>query len=112
MNRKKIRRNFWLLPVVFTLLAAGAASAVYAATEAGQTIKNRATVTYEDAAGNVYSAQSNEAVVTVAQVYSATIGSDSAVTASPGQPVYLSYILENTGNGSERLNWWPKMERL
>ncbi len=101
MNRKKIRRNFWLLPVVFTLLAAGAASAVYAATEAGQTIKNRATVTYEDAAGNVYSAQSNEAVVTVAQVYSATIGSDSAVTASPGQPVYLSYILENTGNGSD-----------
>ncbi len=101
MNRKKQRRNWLLLPVACALLAAGAVSGVYAATEAGQTIKNRATVTYEDAAGNVYSAQSNEAVVTVAQVYSATIGTDSAVSASPGQPVYLSYVLENTGNGSD-----------
>ena len=101
MNRKKIRQYFWLLPIVFTLLAAGAASAVYAATEAGKMIINRATVTYEDAAGTVLTAQSNEAIVVVAQVYSATIGSDSAVNASPGQPVYLSYILENTGNGSD-----------
>jgi uncharacterized repeat protein (TIGR01451 family) len=101
MIRKKQGRNWLLLPVACTLLAAGAVTGVYAATGAGQTIKNRATVTYEDAAGNVYSAQSNEAVVTVAQVYSATIGSDSAVSASPGQPVYLSYILENTGNGSD-----------
>lgn len=101
MNRKKLGRNWLLLPVACTLLAAGAVSGVYAATGAGQTIKNRATVTYEDAAGNVYSAQSNEAVVTVAQVYSATIGSDSAVSASPGQPVYLSYVLQNTGNGSD-----------
>jgi uncharacterized repeat protein (TIGR01451 family) len=101
MNLKNQRRRWLLLPVASTLLAAGAVSAVYAATEAGQTIKNRATVTYEDAAGNVYSAQSNEAVVTVAQVYSASIGSDSALSASPGQPVYLSYSLENTGNGSD-----------
>lgn len=101
MKRNKQRRSWLLLPVACALLAAGAVSGVYAATNAGQTIKNRATVTYEDAAGNTYSAQSNEAVVTVAQVYSASIGTDSSVTASPGQPVYLSYVLENTGNGSD-----------
>jgi len=51
---------------------------------------------------NTYTAQSNEAVVTVAQVYSATINSTTtAVSASPGQPVDLSYTLENTGNGTD-----------
>lgn len=72
-----------------------------AATAAGTSIKNLATVTYEDAAGNVYSAQSNEAVVTVAQVYSATIGQDLTVDGAPGQPVYLPFVLENTGNGTD-----------
>jgi len=53
------------------------------------------------AAGNVYSAQSNEAIVTVAQVYSATIGVDNDTTAAPGQLVYLPYVLTNTGNGTD-----------
>ena len=78
-----------------------AAPAVYAATAAGTQIKNLATVTYQDAAGNVYSAQSNEAVVTVAQVYSATVGVDFDVAAAPGQTVYLPYVLTNTGNGTD-----------
>jgi len=65
-------------------------------------IKNLATVSYEDSSGNSYTAQSNEAVVTVAQVYSAAINStDTNLTASPGQPVDLSYTLENTGNGTD-----------
>ncbi len=72
-----------------------------AATAAGTQIKNLATVTYEDAAGNVYSAQSNEAIVTVAQVYSATVGVDNDTTAAPGQLVYLPYVLTNTGNGTD-----------
>ena len=72
-----------------------------AATAAGTQIKNLATVTYEDAAGNVYSAQSNEAIVTVAQVYSATVGVDNDTTAAAGQLVYLPYVLTNTGNGSD-----------
>jgi len=75
--------------------------AVFAATAAGTQIKNLATVTYEDAAGNVFSAQSNEAVVTVAQVYSATVGVDVDVNAAPGQTIYLPYVLTNTGNGTD-----------
>lgn len=98
VNRRRVRQ--WL-PVALTLLAAATASGVYAATAAGTQIKNLATVTYEDAAGNVYSAQSNEAVVTVAQVYSATIGHDLAVDGAPAQPVYLPFVIENTGNGSD-----------
>jgi len=77
------------------------APAVFAATAAGTQIKNLATVTYEDAAGNVFSAQSNEAVVTVAQVYSASLGVDVDVSAAPGQTVYLPYVLTNTGNGTD-----------
>lgn len=72
-----------------------------AATAAGTQIKNLATVTYEDAAGNPYSAQSNEAVVTVSQVYSASIGVDNAVSAAAGQIVYLPHVLTNTGNGAD-----------
>ncbi|ASJ76600.1 beta strand repeat-containing protein [Granulosicoccus antarcticus] len=77
------------------------ASSAFAATAAGTEIKNLATVTYEDAAGNVYSAQSNEAIVTVAQVYFATVGTDIDTTGAPGQTVYLPYVLSNTGNGSD-----------
>ena len=83
-------------------MAAGATFNAYGATAAGTEIKNLATVSYEDAAGNSFTAQSNEAVVTVAQVYSAAINStDTNLTASPGQPVDLSYTLENTGNGAD-----------
>lgn len=77
------------------------APVVYAATAAGTQIKNLATVTYEDAAGNTYSAQSNEAIVTVAQVYSASLGVDTDKAAAPGQTVYLPFVLTNTGNGTD-----------
>ncbi len=76
-------------------------SQALSATAAGTEIKNLATVTYEDAAGNTFSAQSNEAVVTVAQVYFATIGTDVDSTGAPGQTVYLPYVLSNTGNGTD-----------
>lgn len=74
-------------------------SSPFAQTEAGVEIKNLATVTYQDANGNEYSAQSNESVVTVKQVYSAELGSDIDKPAAPGQPVYVQYTLQNTGNG-------------
>ncbi len=80
---------------------ATAAPHALAATPAGEQIKNLATVTYQDAAGNSYSAQSNEAVVTVAQVYSATVGQDVDKTAVAGQVVYLPFTLTNTGNGPD-----------
>ncbi len=103
MKSRKMKDPAWLvLPLAAAIMAAGVSSNVYAATAAGTEIKNLATVSYEDATGNSYTAQSNEAVVTVAQVYSATVNStDTSLTASPGQPVDISYTLENTGNGAD-----------
>ena len=77
---------------------AGFGAQAFAQTAAGTLIKNLATVTYEDENGNEYSAQSNEAVVTVAPVYSAIIEKDNALSAAPGQTVYFPHILSNTGN--------------
>ena len=77
---------------------AGFGAQALAQTAAGTLIKNLATVTYEDENGNSYSAQSNEAVVTVAPVYSATIESDNTLSGSPGQTVYFPHTLSNTGN--------------
>ena len=104
MNRKRFKANplaqscaaFLMLgSVAFT------ASSVWAVTEAGEEIRNQATVTYEDAAGNAFSATSNEAIVRVAQVYSATLGVDVDINAARGTTVYLPYILTNTGNGTD-----------
>ena len=80
------------------LFAAGQA---WALTEAGTDIKNQATVTYEDANGNSYSAQSNEAVVTVAEVYAGTLRSDGSKAGAPGETVYFSHSLKNTGNARD-----------
>ena len=76
-------------------------SPAVAATAAGTQIKNLATVTYEDENGNKYSAQSNEAVITVKQVYYADIGVDTAKTAAAGQVVYSQHTLTNNGNGED-----------
>ncbi|MBU0654388.1 MAG: DUF11 domain-containing protein [Gammaproteobacteria bacterium] len=76
-------------------------SPAIAATAAGTQIKNLATVTYEDESGNTYSAQSNEAVITVKQVYSAEVGVDETKTAAAGQVVYIQHTLTNTGNGED-----------
>ena len=77
---------------------AGFGAQALAQTAAGTLIKNLATVTYEDENGNSYSAQSNEAVVTVAPVYSAGIEQDNDLTGAPGQTVYFPHTLSNTGN--------------
>ncbi|MGB1011950.1 MAG: hypothetical protein ACPGVP_19710, partial [Thiolinea sp.] len=88
------------------LIAGGAATIIaptiaMATTAAGTLIKNLATVTYEDANGNAYSAQSNEAIITVKQVYSAELSEDTAKTAAAGQSVYIQHTLTNTGNGTD-----------
>ncbi|BDR36673.1 hypothetical protein PDY_37210 [Photobacterium damselae subsp. damselae] len=91
----------WVAAGLITVGAGTLSSQALAATAAGTDIKNLATVTYEDSSGNSYQATSNEAVVTVAQIYSATIEQDINTTGSPGQTVYLPHVLTNTGNGSD-----------
>lgn len=98
-----MQKNFKKTPMarwVSTSLAVAAlSSAAIAATPlAGTLIKNYATVVYTDASGIERSVQSNEAVVTVAPVYFATIEDDLTKTAAPGNTVYLAHTLTNTGN--------------
>lgn len=80
---------------------AGFGAQAFAATAAGTLIKNLATVTYEDENGNEYSAQSNEAVVTVAPVPKATVEGDNSLSGAPGQTVYFPHTVSNTGNTSD-----------
>ncbi|WP_233426554.1 beta strand repeat-containing protein [Photobacterium carnosum] len=93
--------SVWVAAGLITVGAGLLSSQALAATAAGTDIKNLATVTYEDESGNSYTATSNEAVVTVAQIYSATIEQDLNTTGSPGQTVYLPHVLTNTGNGAD-----------
>ena len=80
-----------------------AAGQTLALTPAGTDINNRATVTYEDANGNSYSAQSNESTVTVAEVYAATLENDGNKSGAPGETVYFTHTLTNTGNAADSL---------
>ncbi|WP_022950685.1 beta strand repeat-containing protein [Leucothrix mucor] len=91
----------WIAASLAAGAMAGFGAQAVAATAAGTIIKNLATVTYEDANGNKYSAQSNEAFVTVAEVYSATVENDKALAAAPGQTVYFPHVLTNTGNSAD-----------
>ncbi|OBU15803.1 hypothetical protein AYY19_13995 [Photobacterium aquimaris] len=91
--------SMWVAAGLITVGAGSISSQALAATAAGTDIKNLATVTYEDTSGNSYTATSNEAIVTVKQIYSATIEKDLDVPGAPGQTVYLPHVLTNTGNG-------------
>lgn len=90
--------------MVVSLVGAGlllAAGQAWALTPAGTNISNKATVTYKDANGNSYNALSNEAVVSVADVYTATLEQDRSKQGAPGDTVYFSHTLSNTGNASD-----------
>ncbi len=100
--QKKGKAGFagMLAAIVLCMFAAGTAHAV--GTTTGQVIQNQATATYEDENGNSYSAQSNLATITVAQKYTARLGTDNlAVTGAAGQAVNFAHTLENLGNGTE-----------
>ena len=99
----KINKNFKKTPLAHLIalsLVAGvtAGNAFAAAPLAGTEIKNLATVSYEDENGNTYTAQSNEAVITVAPQYRATVENDRTQTAAPGTTVYFPHTVVNTGN--------------
>lgn len=84
-----------LLSVIFLPSLAIAAMA-----PANQEIFNQATVTYEDSAGNKLSKTSDQARVTVAQVYSSDFGDDYLdLNAVSGQSVNFAHTLQNNGNG-------------
>lgn len=74
----------------------------YAATpEVGYEIVNQAAVGYIDVNGEERVVTTNEVVITVQQVYSATIEVDRIQPGAPGQEVKFFHTLTNTGNGED-----------
>jgi uncharacterized repeat protein (TIGR01451 family) len=100
------------------LLVTGAAQAQ---TPAGTTIRNQASATFEDLSGNTYTATSNEVTTIVLPVYGVSILPDDSgetppvtpamvQTAIPGQTVYYSYNLTNTGNDADDFTIEPLLD--
>jgi uncharacterized repeat protein (TIGR01451 family) len=80
-------------------------------TPAGTNISNQASASYIDSAGQPRTTASNQVITVVQQVYSFSITPDGSTT-TPGQtrtalagaPVYFSYTVSNTGNGTDTIN--------
>src|SRR5438093_13740912 len=84
------------------LLAAGA----QAQTPEGTVITNTATATYTDANTNSYAAVSGSVNVTVGFLpgVAVTANTPSQTPASPSTGDYLTYTVQNTGNGTDSLS--------
>ena len=114
MNRR-------FLPVIAVLAVLVAASTAWAQTPAGTTIRNQASATFEDLLGNTYTATSNEVTTIVLPVFGVSIIPDDSgetppvtpalsQTAIPGQTVYFSYTLTNTGNDNDSYTIEPLLD--
>jgi len=91
--------------LVILAIALIVSSAANAQTPAGTLIQNQALATFEDLAGNTYTATSNQVTTIVLPVFGVSVLPDGTAaapgmvgTAIPGQTVYYSYNLTNTGN--------------
>ncbi len=97
-----------LLGLGLALLALGTALAM---TPAGTQIQNQASASYIDSAGQPRITLSNLAITVVQQVYGLTITPNGSQTspgqtkvAPPGADVFFSYLVTNTGNGTDTIN--------
>ncbi len=92
-----------------------------AQTPAGTTIRNQASAQFQDLSGNTYTATSNEVITIVLPVYGVSIlPDDSGETpplapamiqnAIPGQTLYYSYNLTNTGNDADTYALAPLLD--
>ncbi len=105
-----------VVALMLSLLLIG--TTAQAQTPAGTTIRNQASATFEDLIGNTYTATSNEVTTIVLPVYGLSILPDDSgddppsvpaltQTAIPGQTVYFSYNLTNTGNDADSYTLLP-----
>jgi uncharacterized repeat protein (TIGR01451 family) len=109
------RKSAGLLVVLAIALVVS--SAANAQTPAGTLIQNQASATFEDLSGNTYTTTSNQVTTIVLPVYGVSVTPDGTVaapgivgTAIPGQTVYYSYSLTNTGNSDENFTIVPILD--
>lgn len=111
-----------VIPVLVLALSLLSATS-QAQTPAGTTIRNQASATFQDAIGNSYTATSNEVTTIVLPVYGVSVlPDDSGETpplvpalsqmSIPGQTVYFSYNLTNTGNDSDDFTIEPLLDAV
>jgi uncharacterized repeat protein (TIGR01451 family) len=116
-----LRKSTGLVLPVLALMLLLVSSSAFAQTPAGTTIRNQASATFEDLVGNTYSATSNEVTTIVLPVFGLSIlpddsGETPPVTpalvqmAIPGQTVYYSYTLTNTGNDNDTYTLVPLLD--
>ncbi len=97
--------------LLFFLFALGLGAVLAVGTPAGTEIRNQASASYVDSAGQPQTTTSNEVVTVVQPVYNFEIKPDGANEASPGQtksglsgaPVYFNYTVTNTGNTTDTI---------
>jgi uncharacterized repeat protein (TIGR01451 family) len=110
-----------LVAIALVLAVVFAAAATQAQTPAGTTIRNQASARFQDLSGNSYTTTSNEVTTIVLPVYGVSIlpddsGETPPVTpamtqnAIPGQTVYYSYNLTNTGNDADNYTIVPLLD--
>ena len=98
--------------VLFVGLLAVLALVWAVGTPAGTEIRNQASASYIDSAGQPQTTTSNEVVTVVQEVYGVSITPDGSDEANPGQtksglaggPVYFNYVVTNTGNTTDTIN--------
>jgi len=117
------RRLTGLVLSTLVLAAILVCTTAQAQTPAGTTIRNQASATFQDLVGNTYTATSNEVTTIVLPVYGVSVlpddsGEDPPVTpamsqtAIPGQTVYFSYNVTNTGNDVDTYTMQPLLDAL
>ena len=117
------RRFIFALPLLLIAILMLAGSAFAQTTPAGTQIKNRASATYQDTAGNNYTSLSNEVITIVLPVYSLSILPDDSGQTPPvtpamsqnaigGQTMFYSYTLSNTGNDNDSFTLLPLIDAV
>jgi uncharacterized repeat protein (TIGR01451 family) len=116
-----IKGRFATTTVALVLAVLFVCAAVQAQTPAGTTIRNQASARFQDLSGNSYTATSNEVTTIVLPVFGVSVlPDDSGETpplvpamvqnAIPGQTVYYSYDLTNTGNDADSYTLQPLLD--
>jgi uncharacterized repeat protein (TIGR01451 family) len=117
------RKIIFALPLLLVAVLMVAGSALAQTTPAGTQIKNRASATYQDTAGNSYTSLSNEVITIVLPVYSLSILPDDSGQTPPvtpamsqnaigGQTMFYSYTLSNTGNDNDSFTMVPLVDAV
>ena len=115
------KARFTILTVALVLAVLFVCAAAQAQTPAGTTIRNQASARFQDLSGNSYTATSNEVTTIVLPVFGVSILPDDsgetppltpAMTqnAIPGQTIYYSYNLTNTGNDADTYTLQPLLD--